>query len=270
MGKRLGVIAGSGDFPFHVCEKAQKLGYRCVVAGIRGEAERTIGEKVSVFEWFDIPEITKLVAYFQNNGVREAVLAGKIDHRIIYQNKELGKMLPGLLGQGKERTPTVLIQAVLKIFSEQGITIQDPTKYIASAFCKPGILTKTKPSVDVEEDIFFAWKIAKKLADLDIGQTVAVKDKAVVALEGMEGTDETIQRGGELAGEGIVVVKVSRSSQDPRIDLPAIGLETIKVLVKSRGKALVFEAEKIPFFQKNKALSLADAHRVSIIAEKGV
>lgn len=270
MGKRLGVIAGSGDFPFYVCEKAQNLGYNCVVAGISGEAEGTIGEKVSVFEWFDVHEIAKLVTYFRNNGVREAVFAGKIDHRVIYQSAELGKMLPVLLEQGRERSPTVLIQAVIKIFSAQGIDIQDPTKYIASAFCAPGILTETKPSIDVEEDILYAWGVAKKLADLDIGQTVVVKNKAVVALEGMEGTDETIKRGGELAGEGIVVVKVSRSSQDPRIDLPAVGLETIKILVESGGKALVFEAERIPFFQKKEALSLAEAHRVSIIAKKGV
>jgi DUF1009 family protein len=267
---RLGIIAGSGDFPFYVCEEAQNLGYSCVVAGIRGEAESSLGKKVSVFEWFDVSEITKVVAFFRKNGVREAVFSGKIDHRIIYQGNEQGKMLSELLEDGRERSPTVLIQAVIKIFSVQGINIQDPTKYIASAFCAPGVLTETKPSKEVEEDILYAWELARKLADLDIGQTVVVKHKAVVALEGMEGTDETIKRGAELAGKGIVVVKVSRSSQDPRIDLPAIGLETVKNLVHSGGAALAFEAERIPFFQREEALSLAEAHRVSIIAKKDV
>lgn len=270
MERRLGVIAGSGDFPFYVCEKAQNLGYSCVVAGVRGEAESTLGEEVAVFEWFDVPEITKVVTFFRNNGVREAVFAGKIDHRIIYQSEELGKKLPVLLEKERGRSPTVLVQAVIKIFSAQGINIQDPTKYIESAFCAPGVLTETRPSGEVEEDILYGWELARKLADLDIGQTVVVKNKAVVALEGMEGTDETIKRGGELAGKGIVVAKVSRSSQDPRIDLPAIGLETVKSLVDSGGQALVFEAEKIPFFQKEEALSLANAHRVSVIVKKSV
>lgn len=268
MARRLGVIAGSGDFPLHVCAKARDLGYSCVVAGIRGQAKSSIGEKASILEWFDIPEIARVAAFFKKKGVREVVFAGKIDHRIIYQSRELGEMLSGLLEEGKERSPTSLIRAAIKILSEQGIDIKDPTKYIASAFCPPGVLTKTIPSKEVEEDILYAWGLARKLADLDIGQTVVVKNKAVVALEGMEGTDETIRRGGNLAGKGIVVVKVGRSSQDPRIDLPALGLETVKSLVHNGGVALAFEAEKIPFFQKEEALSLAEAHRVSIVAKK--
>ncbi len=269
MERRLGVIAGSGNFPFSVCESAQELGYGCVVAGIKGEAEGAIGKEARVFEWFDVSEIIKVAAFFRKNAVREAVFAGKIDPRVVYQNRELGEMLPGILEGKKERNPTVLIQAAIKVFSAQGIEIQDPTRYIASALCAPGVLTEARPSKEVDEDILYAWGIARKLADLDIGQTVVVKDKAVVALEGMEGTDEAIKRGGELAGKGIVVVKVSRSSQDPRIDLPAVGLDTVKSLVYNGGRALAFEAEKIPFFQKEEALSLAETHRVSIIAKKG-
>ncbi len=267
---KLGIIAGSGNFPFYVCEEAQNLGYSCVVAGIRGEAESSLGEKVSVFEWFNVSEITKVAAFFKKNSVKDAVFSGKIDQRIIYQDDELGKLLSELLEEGRERSPTVLIQAVIKVFSSQGINIQDPTKYIASAFCAPGVLTETKPSKEVEEDILYAWVLARKLADLDIGQTVVVKNKAVVALEGMEGTDETIKRGAELAGKGIVVVKVGRSSQDPRIDLPTIGLDTVKSLVYNGGTALAFEAERIPFFQRDEALSVAEAYRVSIIAKKDV
>ena len=114
--------------------------------------------------------------------------------------------------------------------------------------------------------MLFGWGIARKLADLDIGQTVIVKGKAIVAVEGIEGTDEAIKRAGELAGKGIVVVKVSRSYQDPRIDLPAVGLETVKSLIQAGGQGLGFEARKIPFFQKGEAISLADDHGVSIIA----
>jgi len=268
MGQRLGVIAGSGEFPVHVCQEAQGMGYICVVAGIKGEADYTFAERAENFAWFDVHEIGNLVAFFKKNRVSEAVFAGKIDHRIIYRSEELRKTLPVLLGTGKNWTPAALIQTAIDIFSTQGISIKDPTPFIASAFCEEGILTETKPSPSTEEEILFGWDIAKKLADLDIGQTVIVKGRAIVAVEGMEGTDEAIKRARELAGKGTVVVKVSRSSQDPRVDLPAVGLRTVESLVQAGGLALSFEAEKIPFFQKEKAISLANAHGVSLIAKR--
>lgn len=270
MERRIGVIAGSGEFPHHVCEEAQNSGFSCVVAGIKGEAEIGIRERASILEWFDVHEIAKVVAFFRKNSVNDAVFAGKIDPRIIYKSSDLRRMLSETLPSGEDRSPTSLIHAVIKIFAAHGINIQDPTKYISSAFCTPGILTRTKPSREQEEDILFGWGIARKLADFDIGQTVVVKNKAVVALEGMEGTDETIKRGGLLAGDGIVVVKVSRTSQDPKIDLPAVGIKTVESLIHAGGRALVFEAEKIPFFQKDEAIALGEAHRVSIVAKKGV
>lgn len=243
------------------------MGDACVVAGIKGEAENILAERAENFEWFDVHEISHLIAFFKKNHVSEAVFAGKIDHRIIYKSEELSKTLPVLLKTAKVRTPTVLIQTAIQILGKQGIAIIDPTPFIASAFCEEGILTETKLSPKVEEDIDFGWKIVRQLADSDIGQTIIVKGKAIVAVEGMEGTDEAIKRSGELAGKGIVVVKVSRSSQDPRIDLPAVGLETVKSLILAGGEALGFEAKKIPFFQKEEAISLADSHGISIIAK---
>jgi DUF1009 family protein len=267
MGRRLGVIAGSGEFPIHVCQEAQGRGHSCVVAGIRGEAKDILVENADHFAWFDVHEIDNLIAFFKKNQVFEAVFAGKIEHRVIYESEELNRILPSLLRKGEDLTPAALIKTAIHIFSTQGITIKDPTPYIASALCEEGVLTEAKPSQNTEEEILFGWNIARKLADLDIGQTVIIKGKAVVAVEGMEGTDEAIKRAGKLAGEGIVVVKVSRSSQDPRIDLPAVGLETVKTLIQAGGKALGFEAQKIPFFQKEEAISLADSHGISIIAK---
>jgi DUF1009 family protein len=267
MEPRLGVIAGSGEFPVHVCQEAQEKGFLCVVAGIKGEADNILEGKVENFTWFGIHEIGNLIAFFKKNQISEAVFAGKIDHRIIYKNEDLKKILPLLLGTGKDWTPTTLIQTAIQILSAQGIAVIDPTPYIESAFCEEGILTETKPSPKMEEDILFGWDIAGKLADLEVGQTVIVKGKAIVAVEGIEGTDEAIKRAGELAGKGVVAVKVSRSSQDPRIDLPAVGLETVKSLIQAGGQGLGFEARKIPFFQKDEAISLADKHGISIIAK---
>lgn len=243
------------------------MGYSCVVAGIKGEAKDILVEKADYFAWFDVHEIGNLIAFFKKNKVPEAVFAGKIEHRVIYESEELSKALPFLLKKGEDLTPTALIQTAIHVFSTQGITIKEPTPFIASALCEEGVLTEAKPSQNTEEEILFGWDIAKRLADLDIGQTVIIKGKAVVAVEGMEGTDEAIKRAGQLAGKGIVVVKVSRSSQDPRIDLPAVGLETVKSLIHAGGQALGFEAQKIPFFQKEEAISLADTHEISIIAK---
>ncbi len=267
MGRRLGVIAGSGEFPFQLLSEACSEGYDCVVAGIKGEAEPSLAGTAGVLKWFDVQDIEKLISFFRENGVSEAVFAGKIDPSLIYRNKALKEMLSSVMEKGKDRGPTSLIETTIKVFSSHGVAIKDPTPYIAAAFCKEGVLTKTKPTAEAAEDIDFGWEIARRLADWDIGQTVAVKGKAVVAVEGMEGTDEAIKRAGYLAGEGIVVIKVSRSRQDPRIDLPAVGLNSVKSLVQAGGQTLCFEAGKIPFFQKSEALALADSHGVSVVAK---
>lgn len=261
------MIAGSGEFPVYVCREASKKGHTCTVACIKGEADDSLSRIADDCEWFEVHEIGNVAAFFKKNRVSEAIFAGKIDHRIIYKSEALKKILPVLLGAGKNWSPTALIRSAIDIFSAQGIAIIDPTPYIASAFCEAGVLTTSEPSARAEEQIHYGWDIAKKLADLDIGQTVVVKGNAIVAVEGMEGTDRAIERAGELAGQGIVAVKVSRSSQDPRIDLPAVGLRTVESLVRAGGHALGFEAKKIPFFQKEKAVALADEHGISIIAK---
>lgn len=268
MAAQLGIVAGSGEFPFLVLKEAQKFGYRCLVAGIRGETKPSLQDKVKNFEWFDAGEIQNLISFFKNSGIREVVLAGKVDHRIIYNKKELRKSSPLFLTKNKNRGPTALLETIIAYMSKEGIKVKNPMFFLSPFLCEEGILTKVKPSPELEEDIAFGWEIAKSIADLDIGQTVIVKSKAVVAVEGMEGTDKTIKRGGQLAGEGTVVVKVARSFQDFRIDLPAVGLKTVKILIKAGSKALCFEAHKMPFFQKERAICLANANNISIIAKK--
>jgi DUF1009 family protein len=265
MGRRIGVIAGSGEFPFLLLAEAQKMGYSCVVAGIKEEAETGLRNKVDIFEWVDVGDI---LSFFKKNGVKEAVFAGKIDHRKIFDKEKFNEDSRRLLAQSKDRGAAAVLKTIIDFMDKKGIQIMDPTLFIASSFCQEGVLTKTEPSSDAEEDIEFGFKIAKNIADLDIGQTVIIKDKTVVAVEGMEGTEEAIRRGGRLAGEETVVVKVSRSFQDARVDLPAVGLDTVKSLVEARSKALCFEAQSMPFFQKEEAISLADAHRISIIVKK--
>ncbi len=251
-----------------VLDEAQKLGYSSVVVGIRGEAEVGLEEKADIFEWIEMGNILSLISFFRKNDIQEAVFAGKVDPRTVYKKNKLDESSLKILAQTQERNPTPVIQAIIDLLKGKGIQVVDPRQFIASSFCEEGVMTKTKPSPDVEEDIVFGWKIAKNIADLDIGQTVIVKDKAVVAVEGIEGTDEAIRRGGQLAGKDTVVVKVCRTIQDPRVDLPAVGLNTVKSLVNAQSRALCFESQKIPFFQKEEAVSLADENRIAIVVRK--
>ncbi len=268
MGNQLGLIAGSGEFPFLILKEAQRSGYRCIVAAIREEADSRLKDRTHDFKWFDVDEISKIISYLKNSGVQEAMFAGKVDQRVIYKKAILGADSLPFEIQGMSKTPMALLEAIINHMAKEGIEIKNPMIFLSSQVCEEGVLTNTKPTAEIEEDVAFGWDIAKKIADLDIGQTVIIKDKAVVALEGMEGTDEAIKRGGQLAGEGTVVVKLTRSHQDFRIDLPAVGLQTVKSLVEARGKALCFEAQKMPFFQREEAVSLANTHKISILAKK--
>lgn len=268
MGKRIGIIAGSGKSPGLVLEEAKKQGYTCVVAAIKGEAEEALQDKGDVFQWIDAGEILSLVSFFNMQKIREAVFTGKVDPRRIFKEEKLDKTTLHLLAQSRRKSPDPLIKTIIDFFSRKGIQIKDPSLFLSSFFCKKGILTETKPTPEAEKDIDFGWKIAKNIANLDIGQTVVVKKQVVVAVEGVEGTDEAIRRGGRLAGKDTVAVKISRTAQDPRVDLPAVGLSTIEAIVEAGGRALCVEAEKMPFFQKVEAVALADENGISIVVRK--
>ncbi len=247
---------------------AKSQGYTCIVAGIRGEALPELKLKADAFEWVGPAEFVKLLTFFKSQDVRETILAGKVEPRVLFQRESHDEVLSLLLGQVKDRTPGSVIQSLIGHLTSQGIAVKDPGFLLEPFLCPGGVLTRTPPSQRVMDDIEFGWSQAKVIADLDIGQTVVVKEKVVVAVEGLEGTDETIKRAGGLAGEGVVVIKVGRTRQDMRIDVPAVGLETMKSLAAIRAAALSFEAQKVLFFEKEGALALADANRISVIAKE--
>jgi DUF1009 family protein len=267
MGSRLGIIASSGEIPSLIQEKASEKGYTCVVAAIEGQAGRSTLEDLELIQWFDLGDIQDVVSYFNTNGVSEVIFAGKIDPRVIYDKTQFDLAALRIINSGKDKTPFSIIEKVINFFENQGLSVIDPMPFLLSFLCKEGTLTHTHPSDEMELDIAFGWKIARTIANSEIGQTVVVKDMAIVAVEGMEGTDEAIKRGGRLSGIGSTVVKVSRMSQDPRIDLPAVGLTTVQSLVEAKSSALCIEADRMPFFQREEAVSLADSHGIAIIAK---
>jgi DUF1009 family protein len=265
--QRIGLIAGSGESPSFIKIRAQALGYSCVTAALREEADPALPGMGAPLAWFAVTDVAGIVRFFKSHGITEAVFAGKVDPRHIYSQKQkLGTALLGLLQRGRDRSAESVIRAAMEYFARQGIEFISPEPFLAAAMCMPGLLARSKPSPAVEADIDWGWERARQLADADVGQSIVVKDKAVVAIEGMEGTDAAIRRGGELAGEGSVVIKRARSNQDPRIDLPAVGLGTIESLVAAKGKALCFEAEKMPFLQRDAAVELADRFGIVVLA----
>jgi len=269
MGERIGLIAGAGESPLLALEEAARLGLECVVAGIRGEAQEALKARAAAFEWIGLTELDKLVSFFKRQSVRRAVMAGAIDPKAVLQPQEtMDDALFQLIAQIRDKTPTRLIQTLIDYLGSQGVAVVDPSFLLQPYFCPPGLLGSAPPTPAILEDIEFGWERARRLADEDVGQTLIVKDRAVVAVEGMEGTSETIERAGRLAGPGLVAIKVARTRQDPRIDIPAVGLDTIRRLVKVRAAGLCFEAGRMPFFQKEEALAIADQAGLAVLAKR--
>jgi len=268
MGERLGIIAGSGEFPWLAAAEAGARGYECVIAAIRGEAEDRLRDRAGIIEWFGAGEISRLSGFLKGHGVSCVLIAGKVRQEAAFRTWGLDDSASFLLGRAGGKSPARLIAAMIEFLEGQGLPVLDPTPFLNAYLCSPGTLTRTKPDSRVLMDIEYGLSIAGVLADLDVGQTIVVKDGAVIAIEGIEGTDRAIMRGGELAGPGTVVIKAGRSMQDPRIDLPAVGLETVRALVEAGAAALAFEAEKLPFFQREAAVDLAERSGIIIVAKE--
>jgi DUF1009 family protein len=266
MEKRLGVIAGSGESPALIRDQALGRGYFCVTAAIRDEADPSLEEQGGTLAWFGVSEVSEIARFFKSHGITDAVFAGKVDPRHLFQKKKLGMALLRMLERGRDRSAETVIRAAMDFFARQGIRFISPEPFLAAAMCPAGLLSRSKPPAAIQADIEWGWERARQLADADVGQCIVVKDKAVVTVEGMEGTDAAIRRAGALAEGDFVAIKVVRTRQDPRIDLPAVGLQTVTSLVEAGGKALCFEAEKMPFFQRDAALALADRHGIVVLA----
>jgi len=266
MGQRIGIIAGSGEFPLLAVAEARRRGLETIVAAVRGEAEEALGNEVSVAAWFGPGELGGLVAFLKSRGVAEVLIAGKVRPESVLRPGTLDPAARRVFETAGEGSPSRLIGSLIEFLEGQGIRVLDPSPFLADRFLPPGVLTRTRPSPAVLADIGRGFAIARTLADLDAGQTAVVKNGAVVALEGIEGTDRTILRAGDLAGPGTVVVKVARTHQDPRIDLPGAGLQTVRSLVEAQAAAFAFEAGKVVLFRKDESVAAADEYGIALVA----
>lgn len=266
MGQRIGVIAGGGRFVPAAVRELRRSGRPAVVAGIEGEASGRLVRTASLFQWINIGDLPGVVSFFRENDVDSVVLLGKVHHATVTGAERFGHDPRRFLDGLPDDSATVLLRAAVGFLEAQGLRVIDPGPFLEPFLCGPGRLTRTAPTDAAEADIAFGLPLARRLADLDIGQTLVVKRRAVIAVEGMEGTDAAIRRGARLAGAGFTVVKAGRSVQDMRLDVPAVGLDTVRSVVRAGGAALALDAGKVVFFQKSEALELAERHGLAVVA----
>lgn len=261
---RIGLIAGNGRFPFLALQGARGLGHDVTVVAIREEAfgdlEAAARAADAAFHWVSLGQLGKCIKILKGAGISEAVMAGQVKHAKIFSGILPDLTLLSVLRRLKARNTDALISAVADVLRGEGIHLLDSTAFLQPLLAREGVLTSRGPDEDEREDLAFGYRMADAVAALDIGQTIAVKAKAVVAVEAMEGTDAVIARAGHLAGAGVRIVKVAKPSQDMRFDVPVIGVATIDAMHAAgattlsidAGRTLVLDGERV-FARANEA-----------------
>ncbi|MFH0918608.1 MAG: UDP-2,3-diacylglucosamine diphosphatase LpxI [Candidatus Omnitrophota bacterium] len=265
--KKIGLIAGNRKFPLLFAASARKKGCKIIAVAIKGDTSPKLKRFVDKIYWLRLAEFQKMFEIFKAEAVEGIVMAGQISPRRLFsQETQSSPQLRQILDTLKDKRADTLFGAVAQRIEAAGLTLLDSTTFIEEYLPKKGTLTKCQPDFDTWEDVYFGLSLAKAVANLDIGQTVAVKSKAIVAVEAFEGTDNLIRRSGRIGRGKVVIVKVSKPKQDMRFDIPVIGLNTIKNLAKAKCRCLAFEAGKTLFIDQEASIRLADRKGISIVA----
>ncbi|MDP3981573.1 MAG: UDP-2,3-diacylglucosamine diphosphatase LpxI [Chlamydiota bacterium] len=265
----LGIIAGNNNFPVYVAQQAKLSGVdKIVIAGFPDITSSAIEEFSDKLAWFGIGQLGKLIHYFKQEKAENILMAGQIPHRLVFRAMKLDLRGIKFLARHKSWNAKNLLEALIKELEEEGFQWMDSSYYLQSQLASLGILAGKTPVESQWDDIALGWRTAKQMADLDIGQTVVVKNGVVIAVEAMEGTDETIVRAGKLAGKGAVVVKVARTHQDLRYDVPLVGQTTLHSLKEAGSSVLVIEADKTLIMEKGDFLRQADELGIIVIGKK--
>lgn len=264
--EKIGLIAGNRRFPILFSQAAKERNYYVVAVAIKGDTSAELGKLVDKIYWLGIGEFSKMFEIFKNEGITNIVMAGQISPRRLF-SKEINKdaTLKNLLISLKDKKAETIFGGIAGKLKESGFELVDSTLFIKDHLPKKGVLTNKAPASAIWEDIYFGLELAKQVANLDIGQTVAVKNKAIVAVEALEGTDNLIKRAGRIA-KGATIVKVSKPNQDMRFDIPVVGLNTTKNLIKAGAVCLAIEAEKTLFIDRQKSIDLANKKDIAIVS----
>ena len=267
--KKLGLIAGNGKFPLIFAEQAKRAGVSVVAVAHRGETPKAIEGMVDALTWVYVGELGKVIRAFHHAGIREAVMAGGIQKVRLFSNFRPDLRGAAFLARVRSREDDQLLRAVAEELEREGIRILESTLFLSELLPSEGVLTRRPPTTEQWEDIRIGLETAKEAGRLGIGQTVVVKNRVVLAVEAVEGTDAAIRRGGSLGKGGFVVVKVSKPQQDLRFDVPAVGVDTVELLHELKGAVLAVEAGKTILLEKEDLLKEANRRGIVVVAVSG-
>jgi DUF1009 family protein len=271
---RLGLIAGNGRFPFLVLDAARSVGHDVTVVAIKEEALPDLADAAArppraALHWVSLGQLGKCISLLKEAGVTEAVMAGQVKHAKLFADIVPDLTLIGVLLRIKARNTDALISGVADVLREHGINLLDSTAFLAPLLAREGVLTRRAPTEDERADLEHGYRVADAVAALDVGQTIAVKSRAVVAVEAMEGTDAVIARAGELAGAGVRIVKVAKPNQDMRFDVPVVGVPTIDAMAAAGATLLSVDAGKTLLIDGEAVIRAADAAGIAIVGRVG-
>jgi len=263
-GSPLGLIAGNGRFPFLVAAAGRRAGRRVVAVAINEETDPALEREVDEIHWVSLGQLGRCIDALKTGGVREAVMAGQVKHRQIFAGIVPDLKMMGVLARLAVKSTDSLIGAVAEALGRDGITLLPSTALLQDQLATPGVMTRRRPSSDELKDVEYGREVARALAGFDVGQTVVVKDRAAVAVEAMEGTDEAIRRAGRIAGPGCTVVKVAKPRQDVRFDVPVVGPGTVTAMREAGATTLALQAGATLLLDRADLLAEADRAQVAL------
>ena len=268
-GAWIGLIAGNGRFPVIFAENARKLGFRVSAVAHHGETAPELEQVVDRLHWVRVGQFGKVIQALKGDGVEQAVMLGGIKKTHLFSDVRPDFRAMAFFTKLKSWKDDHILRAIADDLKDEGITIRESTFGLSNLVVSEGTLTRRRPSRKEREDVSYGWNIAKEIGRMDIGQCVVVKDRVIVAVEAVEGTDETIRRGGRLARSGAVVVKCCKPQQDLRFDLPAIGPQTIDVMAEAKASVLALEARKTIMLDREETLEKARQADIAVLGVPG-
>jgi len=264
--KRIGLIAGSGQFPIIFSKTARRNNLEVCAVAHMNETDPVLENHVDAIKWVKLGQLGAMIKFFRSHNVKDAVMAGAITKTNMFSNAMPDLKALKVLATMKHTQDDGLLRSVAGVLKTEGISVLAPTFLLPELLAEPGCWTKRKPSRSEMADVRFGWRIVKEIGRLDIGQTLVVRQGSVMAVEAIDGTDATIRRGGMLGKKHTIVIKASKPTQDLRFDMPAVGIKTIQTMSEVRASLLAIEAGRSLVFNKEEMVALAERKDIAILA----
>lgn len=263
--RKIGLIAGKGKLPLILTNQIKKTNHKLIIISLLKDEQKELQAIADRFYSYELGEALSIIDTLIREDIKEIFMIGKVDKGIIFDKARLDARAKAILDKLKDKDDNAIMKAIVEELNNAGIKVLDQTQYLADLLAQKGVLTKRQPDANQWQDIEYGILMAKEIASLNIGQLVVVKDRTVLAVEALEGTDETIFRAGKLGKEGMVVAKTSKPDHDVRFDIPTVGVSTIQTMIKAKAKVLALESGKVLIVDKEEMIKLADKAKMIIV-----